>query len=65
VIQCYFTFLKLWLTSRVDDERGATMVEYGLMIALVALVVGVAAATLGGGIAGLFNKANTSISSAP
>ena len=61
----YFTFLKVWLTSKVDDERGATMVEYGLMIALVALVVGVAAYALGGGISGLFRKASSSVSSAP
>lgn len=58
----HFTFLKLWLTSRVDDERGATMVEYGLMIALVALVVAAAALALGGGVSGLFDRANTSIS---
>ncbi|WGM19274.1 Flp family type IVb pilin [Paenarthrobacter sp. OM7] len=40
------------------EEKGATMVEYGLMVALIAVVVGVAATTLGGGIAALFNEVN-------
>jgi hypothetical protein len=25
-------FLRAWVASRVSDERGATMVEYGLMV---------------------------------
>ena len=39
--------------SRID--AGATMVEYGLMVALIAVVVAVAAGTLGGRIVALFN----------
>ena len=61
----YLSFLKLWLSSKFDNDEGATMVEYGLMIALVALVVGVAAYALGGGVSGLFVKASSSVSSAP
>lgn len=53
--------LQAWVVARRSDERGATMVEYGLMVALVAIVVAVAATTLGGGIAGLFNQANGSL----
>lgn len=35
-----------WLQSRlVRDERGATMVEYGLMVALIAVIC-IAAVTL-------------------
>ncbi|MGN6415503.1 Flp family type IVb pilin [Flexivirga sp.] len=37
-------------------DRGATMVEYGLIVALIAVVVAVAAATLGSNIAALFNS---------
>ena len=37
------TFVKQF----VRDEAGATMVEYGLMVALIAVVAMVAAATLG------------------
>jgi len=47
------------IKSRVD--AGATMVEYGLMVALIAVVVGVAAKTLGGQIAALFTTVGTSL----
>ena len=40
--------------DRLDDE-GATMVEYGLMVALVAVVVAGAVGPMGTRIAGLFN----------
>jgi pilus assembly protein Flp/PilA len=36
------------------DERGATMVEYGLMVALIAVVVVPALLILGPAIVGLF-----------
>ena len=48
--------LQAWLTARVDSERGATMVEYGLLIALIAVVVAIAAEALGNGISDLFNE---------
>ena len=40
----------------MNEEKGATMVEYGLMVALVAVVVAVAATTLGTNISALFTK---------
>lgn len=49
------------LQSRLVDavqgkkDRGATMVEYGLLVALIAVIVAVAATTLGENIAGLFD----------
>jgi pilus assembly protein Flp/PilA len=43
------------------DDRGATMVEYGLLVALIAVVVGVAAAVLGTDIAALFTKVGNSV----
>ncbi len=44
--------INTWLQSRiVRKDEGATMVEYGLMVALIAVVVGVAAAVLGDDIA--------------
>ena len=48
-------FLRAWLGERVNDERGATMVEYGLMVALIAVVVAVGAGLLGIGIDQLFD----------
>ena len=59
----FFTSLQLLVTDKLDrrNEEGATMVEYGLLVALIAVVVGVAAATLGTGIAGLFTRVTTSL----
>jgi pilus assembly protein Flp/PilA len=42
------------------DERGATAVEYGLMVALIAVVIIVAVTALGGNLRDIFQKtANT------
>lgn len=41
--------------ARYADEEGAAMVEYGLLVALIAVVVMAALTPLGGAIAGLFN----------
>ncbi len=48
---------RLW-----KDEEGATMVEYGLMVALIAVVVAVAVGPLGTAIATMFNGVQTSVS---
>ena len=45
----------------VREEDAPTMVEYGLLVALIAIIVAIAAAVLGGGISGLFVKANGSL----
>lgn len=37
-----------------SEEKGATMVEYGIMVAAIAVVVGVAAFALGGRVTTLF-----------
>lgn len=42
-------------------EPGMTAVEYGLMVALIAIVIIVAVALLGGNLSGLFNKVATSV----
>lgn len=42
-------------TANPKDDEGATMVEYGLMVALIAVVVAVGAATLGTNIKALFD----------
>jgi pilus assembly protein Flp/PilA len=46
-----------------DRERGATAVEYGLMVALIAIVIIAAVTLLGGNLSGLFNKVATSVHS--
>jgi pilus assembly protein Flp/PilA len=48
------------LTSMIRDEEGATMVEYGLLVALIALVALGAVTKIGTGLSTLFGQvANT------
>ena len=43
-----FELLATWIRARFDDERGASLVEYALLVALIAVVC-IAAITLLGG----------------
>jgi pilus assembly protein Flp/PilA len=54
--------VKTWLKARfANTERGATMVEYVLILALIAiLVIGVVAA-LGGQVSSKFSQASSGI----
>ncbi|EWT07637.1 pilus assembly protein [Intrasporangium chromatireducens Q5-1] len=45
----------------IRAEKGATAVEYGLMVALIAIVIIVAVTLLGGNLSNLFNTVATSI----
>jgi pilus assembly protein Flp/PilA len=51
----------LSIFSRLTWERGQTMAEYGILIAVIALVVVVAAVALGGSISSVFHNASTKI----
>lgn len=42
--------------AQLRDERGATAVEYGLMVALIAVAIIVAVTALGTKLTGLFNQ---------
>ena len=53
-------FITLMLIGR-DEEKGATAVEYGLMVALIAVAIIAIVTTLGGSLAGLFAQVNTAI----
>lgn len=48
-------------TRFADREEGATAVEYGLMVALIAIVIIVAVALLGDNLSAVFNKVATSV----
>ena len=48
-------------TRFANREEGATAVEYGLMVALIAIVIIAAVVLLGNNLSSLFNKAATSI----
>jgi pilus assembly protein Flp/PilA len=44
-----------------DDERGATAVEYGLLVALIAAVIVTIVATLGGQVSSAFTSVSNSL----
>jgi len=46
---------------QMRSEKGATAVEYGLMVALIAIVIIVAVAALGTNLSGLFSKVASSV----
>ena len=47
--------------AQIRDDRGATAVEYGLMVALIAIVIIVAVTLLGKNLSTLFNTVATSV----
>jgi pilus assembly protein Flp/PilA len=49
------------LFQRARTERGATMVEYALLVGLIAVIAVVAVIALGGGLSGLFSAENTCV----
>jgi pilus assembly protein Flp/PilA len=53
--------LGLNLKSRLSDQKGATAVEYGIMVGLIAVVIIVAVNLLGGTLNGFFESINTEL----
>jgi pilus assembly protein Flp/PilA len=54
--------LKTWLESKfVSDERGASMVEYGLLLALIAVIAIVAVRALGTSVSTKFSSVNSAV----
>jgi pilus assembly protein Flp/PilA len=54
--------LKTWLQAKfAKDETGASMVEYGLLLALIAVIAIVAVRALGGSVSTKFSSVNSSI----
>lgn len=49
-------FMSAVKSFMVREEEGASMVEYGLLVALIAVVCLGAVTTLGGGISSMFNS---------
>jgi len=53
--------MKLVLSRFLSDESGATAIEYGLIVALIAVVIIGAVTTLGTNLNGTFTKAGSAI----
>ena len=47
--------------AELKNDRGATAVEYGLIVALIAVVIIVAVARLGNNLLGIFNEVASSV----
>ncbi len=56
-----YNFLKTWLTSLAKSERGASLVEYALLVALIAVVVIGAVTLLGTTASDTFSDVSDSI----
>lgn len=54
-------YTRIRLRGLVKDERGASAVEYGLLVALIALVIVGAVFALGGTLNDMFTRVNTGI----
>jgi Flp pilus assembly pilin Flp len=58
--------LKTWLQAKfTKDERGASLVEYILLVALIALAVIAAVLFLRGQVSDKFDEAGSKVSNAP
>ena len=57
------TMVKAMVRSFIRDEKAATMVEYALMVALIAVIALVAVRLLGTNASNTFNSAAQSIAS--
>ena len=54
--------LKTWLQAKfVREERGASMVEYGLLLALIAVIAIVAVRALGTSVSTKFSEVNSNV----
>lgn len=54
-------FFTAWVAAHVKDERGASLVEYALLVALIAVVCIVAVTFLGKSAKSKFNTVGNSI----
>jgi len=56
-----YQFLSTWLQSKIDSERGASLVEYALLVALIAVVCIIAVTFLGQNASSKFDTVASSI----
>lgn len=60
-MQDIMNYLSIRLAARSRTTRGASAVEYGLLVALIAIIIIVAVTLLGSNLSTVFNKTATSI----
>ena len=57
--------MRTFISRLRRDQGGATMVEYGLLVGLIALVVALGATVLGQDISTMFNNIGTYLAAIP
>jgi pilus assembly protein Flp/PilA len=55
-IQLFLATLMAYATGSQDDEEGQTMIEYGLIVALISIVAILTLTVVGGNIKDVFNS---------
>lgn len=60
--QQFVSALRVFISDHVKSERGATAVEYGLLVALIAIVAAVGFALLGSDLKSLFTNVGNEVS---
>ena len=58
-----YNFLNTWIKAHTKSERGAAMVEYALLLALIAIVAIAALKVLGSTVSSEFSGINSGITS--
>jgi pilus assembly protein Flp/PilA len=56
-----YEFIKAWLKARTTTERGASLVEYALLVALIAVVCIAAVSFIGSSAKDKFSQVGSSI----
>ncbi len=56
-----FQFVTAWITSRIENDRGASLVEYALLVALIAVVCIAAVTALGTSASTKFSSVSSSL----
>jgi pilus assembly protein Flp/PilA len=56
-----FEFVATWMRSKANTERGASLVEYALLLALIAVVCIVAVTALGKKASGNFSQIDSNL----
>lgn len=56
-----FDFLKTWLKAQAKTERGASLVEYALLVALIAVVCIAAVSFIGTSASNKFSQVGNSL----
>jgi pilus assembly protein Flp/PilA len=54
-------YVRIQLAAKAKTERGASAVEYGLLVTLIAIAIIVGAKALGGGLNSMFQNTSSSL----